>query len=119
MPKEPVAEYSVEPMKESEKLYRKLLGEVGCSQSLGETLHILKGDVLEIKRVLSDRPELDVQIQANFKGFVPNTKENLGDDRGFIIDTSQKLLRRFSRSRRGKKYPVVPPSGIPRWAGSG
>lgn len=73
----------------------------------GESLPIMKGDALKIVRALSDRPELDVEIKVNFKGFVPKGKLNLGDDRGFRIDTAHRLLARFSKSKRGRRYPIV------------
>lgn len=71
-----------------------------------ETLQVVRGDKLRIMDVL---PGLSPTsgISINFKGFVGDVKKNTGEDRGFLIDTSSDLMKRFSLGKKGKAYEVI------------
>jgi hypothetical protein len=45
---------------------------------------------------------------VNFKGFVGNTQNNSGEDRGYVIDTSKPvLIKRYSLNKKGLQYHVL------------
>ena len=45
---------------------------------------------------------------VNFKGFVGNLHNNSGEDRGYVIDTSEGgLMERYSLNKRGRQYYVL------------
>ena len=78
--------------------------------SNGETLELVKGDKLKIVDILpsfSDRSE----IKVNFKGFVGDWKNNTGEDRGYVIDTGAKLIKRYSLNKKGELYSVLASNG--------
>ena len=69
------------------------------------TLH--KGDKLVIEDILTGDTDPSKYI-VNFKGFVGNTSNNNGEDRGFLIDTSKGILmERYSMDQKGKHYYVL------------
>lgn len=83
--------------------------------SEGDTLHIIKGDLLEI----GDARTTDnwTSFRINFVGFVGNSTTNDAEDRGYRIDTATDLLPRFSVDNKGECYKISAMSGT-RNAGS-
>jgi hypothetical protein len=73
--------------------------------SEGDTLHIIRGDILEIVDArAADKTWTEFRI--NFVGFVGNEKENDAEDRGYSIDTAQDLIPRFSIDGAGMCYKI-------------
>ena len=71
--------------------------------SLGDTLHIVRGDSLVIADAQAgNRP--DGGFRVNFVGYVGNKQVNDAEDRGYRIDTGRDLLDRFSQG--GSLYQV-------------
>ncbi|MHB9030691.1 MAG: hypothetical protein ACYC9O_18140, partial [Candidatus Latescibacterota bacterium] len=84
--------------------------------SEGDTLHIIRGDLLEIVDArAADKTWTDFRI--NFVGFVGNNKENDAEDRGYSIDTASDLIPRFSIDGAGEYYKIEALNGS-RIAGS-
>lgn len=73
----------------------------------GQSLEVKKGAVLEIAEAVIDKPGPGDGLQVNFKGFVGDTRNNTGEDRGYKIPTGSGLLARFSTDGRGVEYPIV------------
>ncbi|MDI6686853.1 MAG: hypothetical protein QME06_01395, partial [Desulfobacterales bacterium] len=44
---------------------------------------------------------------VNFKGYVGNTGNNTGEDRGYVINTARDLWKRYSLNKNGISYRVV------------
>lgn len=65
-----------------------------------EIITVIKGDRITLVELLSNLPNQS-RIKVNFKGFAPPGTANLGEDRGFQIDTSTDLLKRYSRCPQG------------------
>ncbi len=73
--------------------------------SAGDTLHIIRGDILEIVGARSlDNSWTDFRI--NFVGFVGNEQVNDAEDRGYKINTATELIRRFSVDSEGFVYKI-------------
>lgn len=72
--------------------------------SNGETLDLVKGDKMKIMDVI---PSGLSEITVNFKGFVGDTKNNTGEDRGYEIDTATDLIKRYSLYKRGEFYQII------------
>jgi hypothetical protein len=84
--------------------------------SEGDTLHIIRGDILEIVDArAADKTWTSFRI--NFVGFVGNNRENDAEDRGYSIDTASDLIPRFSINGAGKCYKIEALNGS-RVAGS-
>jgi len=73
----------------------------------GETLQIVRGDGIKVIDILPDDLARQQDIVVNFKGFVGNWKNNTGEDRGYSIDTSSDLLKRYSLHGKRKLYRIV------------
>ncbi len=69
----------------------------------GETLKVVWGDGLQLDDPLATVTE---GYKINFRGFVGNTSFNDGEDRGYLINTAQDLLQRFSLSPEEELYEV-------------
>jgi hypothetical protein len=68
---------------------------------------IRRGDSLVIEDVLTGKMDPSKYI-VNFKGFVGNLQNNSGEDRGYEIDTSRKvLMKRYSLGKKGLRYYVL------------
>lgn len=78
--------------------------------SKGETLRVVKGDRIKIINIVPAQPEPS-DITVNFKGFVGDWKNNTGEDRGYWIDTSTKLIKRYSFGKKGKSYEIIASQG--------
>ncbi|MDB9823071.1 M14/M99 family metallopeptidase [Deltaproteobacteria bacterium] len=72
--------------------------------SEGETLELVMGDKMNIIEVF---PSDLSGINVNFKGFVGNQKNNVGEDRGYEIDTANDLIKRYSINKNGEYYPII------------
>ena len=73
----------------------------------GETLEIVRGDILKIINILPESLSKQQGLIVNFKGFVGNWKNNTGEDRGYLIDTVSDLLERYSIHGKRKIYKIV------------
>ena len=70
-------------------------------------LTIQRGDKLVILDLLSGDVD-PAEFVVNFKGFVGNSSQNSGEDRGYLIDTgADVLMPRFSLGKKGRQYHVV------------
>ncbi len=68
---------------------------------------IRQGDKLVIEDILTGKIDPSKYI-VNFKGFVGNLANNSGEDRGFVIDTSQGvLMKRYSLDKQGRHYYIL------------
>jgi hypothetical protein len=76
----------------------------------GETLSLVRGDVLKILDVLP-RPSDASAVKVNFKGFVRDPSSNTGEDRGYVINTEKDLIERFSLDRKGSSYEILASRG--------
>ena len=71
-----------------------------------ETLQVVRGDRIVLVDVLSNIPH-QRNLAVNFKGFVPRDRgANLGEDRGYVIDTANDLLKRYSSCPRGTPQEI-------------
>jgi len=69
-----------------------------------EVLSLARGEKFRIVDVIPrDLPNVTV----NFKGFVGDKINNTGEDRGYLIDTSKDLMKRYSLHSEGKLYQIV------------
>lgn len=73
--------------------------------SAGDTLHIIRGDILEILDGRAANPSW-TDFRINFVGFVGNEKVNDAEDRGYAINTGTDLIRRFSLDGDGRVYKI-------------
>jgi hypothetical protein len=73
----------------------------------GEQVDAFEGDTFKILDVITDGPPLPDEFAVNFKGFVPQGKKNIGEDRGFLIDTARDLMPRYSLSKTEKIYTIA------------
>jgi hypothetical protein len=71
-----------------------------------EHMKVVRGDLLKITDVITTLPDQKA-VKVNFKGFVGDKLNNTGEDRGYLIDTSKNLLKRYSKRGQGIQYPVV------------
>lgn len=74
----------------------------------GETLELVKGDKMKIADILPDNLS---GVQVNFKGFVGDKSTNSGEDRGYVVDTANDLMQRYSIDKNGETYPVIASRG--------
>lgn len=73
----------------------------------GETLHVVRGDLLRILDILPESLASRQGICVNFKGFVGDWKNNTGEDRGYMIDTGRDLMDRYSLHGQRRVYRIV------------
>ncbi len=65
----------------------------------GENLRVVRGDNITLVDLLSNLPT-QRDLQVNFKGYVPPGRNaNLGEDRGYVINTATDLITRYSQCR--------------------
>jgi hypothetical protein len=76
--------------------------------SQGETLELVKGEKIKIVDILPDNLS---GIQVNFKGFVGDKSTNSGEDRGYVIDTANDLIQRYSIDKNDEIYPIIASRG--------
>ena len=71
-----------------------------------ERVTVIKGDTLELVDVVTNTADLS-DLTVNFKGYVGNSKNNTGEDRGYVIHTAKNLWKRYSLNKEGKLYQVI------------
>ena len=72
-----------------------------------EHVTLLQGDIFVIEDILTGNIDPAKYI-VNFKGFVGNKASNNGEDRGYVIDTSNGVLMdRYSMDKKGKHYYIL------------
>jgi len=72
----------------------------------GQTLYLKRGDQFEIVDVIING--LDSKFtQVNLKGYVPPISYNVGEDRGYLIDTDALIWRKYSVFGFGEVYPIL------------
>lgn len=68
---------------------------------------VYKGDKLIIEDLVCGRIDPSKYI-VNFKGFVGNSNNNSGEDRGYTIHISEgTLMKRYSVDNKGRRYQVI------------
>ncbi len=77
----------------------------------GQTLDVVRGDLIRIMNILPQRLEGQKNLCVNFKGFVGNWANNTGEDRGYVIDTGRDLLARYSLYGQKRVYRIVASQG--------
>lgn len=77
--------------------------------SAGGSLPVIAGDQLRVVEYLS--PQGNKGVNVNFHGFVGNTRDNRGEDRGYLIDTGRDLLRNWSVKGDGSQYNIAAKRG--------
>lgn len=73
----------------------------------GEHMRVVRGDLLSIIDVVINNLSDQEAVTVNFKGFVGNKLNNTGEDRGYLIDTSKDLWKKYSKGGVGRQYPIV------------
>jgi hypothetical protein len=71
-----------------------------------ERIPVIKGDTVELVDIISSFYDSNEYV-LNFKGFVPNPKNNSGEDRGYVIRTDCDLQHKFSLNKEGRIYHAV------------
>ena len=69
-----------------------------------EVLSLTRGEKFRIMDVI---PQDNPDITVNFKGFVGDKVNNTGEDRGYLIDTSKDLMKRYSLNNEGELYQII------------
>jgi hypothetical protein len=68
---------------------------------------IRRGDKFIIEDIIAGIVDPSKYI-VNFKGFVGNSRNNSGEDRGYLIDTGKKvLMKRYSVNKKDQHYYVL------------
>lgn len=67
---------------------------------------LVKGDTFELVDVVTTF-EFPSHLVVNFKGYVGDSNNNTGEDRGYVIRTDTDLWQRYSLQKKGKTYRVV------------
>lgn len=67
---------------------------------------LVKGDKFEIVDVINHIGDTSDLI-VNLKGYVGNSANNTGEDRGYVINTSRDLWKSYSLEKRGKYYQMI------------
>jgi len=71
-----------------------------------EHVKLIRGDKLEIVDVISGL-ENPSDLVVNLKGYVGDSSNNTGEDRGYVVDTGRDLWKRYSLKKKGEHYQVV------------
>ncbi|MCK5507588.1 MAG: hypothetical protein KAI50_03590 [Desulfobacterales bacterium] len=71
-----------------------------------DRLKLIKGDTFEVVDVITGMGDPSDMV-VNLKGFVGNKQNNTGEDRGYVVNTAEDLLKRYSLKKKGKTYQVV------------
>ena len=72
-----------------------------------EQFKLVKGDKIKILDVAISTPDLKKDMIVNFLGFVGNKTKNTGEDRGYMINTTKDLWKRYSTGKKGNQYQIV------------
>lgn len=73
-------------------------------------LNVSMGDFIEIIDVDSGMYD-PASLEVNIKGYVNDSMNNTGEDRGCIVDTSKDFWSKYSIDKNGLRYPVVASKG--------
>lgn len=71
---------------------------------------LVRGDKIQIEDIITGMGDPS-ELIVNFKGFVGDTENNTGEDRGYVIDTKTDLWASYSMEKKGIKYQVVVTKG--------
>lgn len=71
-----------------------------------EYVKLIRGDTFEIEDVATSMGDPS-KLVVNFKGYVGDQINNSGEDRGYVINTSKDLWKRYSIKKDGKVYQIV------------
>lgn len=72
----------------------------------GNILKVKKGDKIKILSVdAGDISSKDITV--NLLGFIGDKNKNIGEDRGYPIDTAKDLWAKYSIDGKGREYPIV------------
>ncbi|MDO9566401.1 MAG: hypothetical protein Q7J15_06650 [Candidatus Desulfaltia sp.] len=74
--------------------------------SNNDHVKLINGDRFEIVDIIGG-PGNPADMIVNFKGYVGNTSNNTGEDRGYVINTARDLWKRYSLNKNGISYRVV------------
>jgi len=74
--------------------------------SNNDHVKLINGDSFEIVDIIGG-PGDPADMIVNFKGYVGNTSNNTGEDRGYVINTARDLWKRYSLNKNGISYRVV------------
>lgn len=72
-------------------------------------LNVIRGDKLRIIEFVSRFDPAGINV--NFLGFVGNSQDNRGEDRGYLADTSKDLLKNWSVAGDGLQYKIAAKKG--------
>ena len=75
-----------------------------------QTLQINRGDKIKILDVIFENAT-GAEFGVNLKGYVPPTQYNSGEDRNYLIDTTQLTWKKYSVHGKGILYPIVVSKG--------
>lgn len=102
-----VEQFSVSDSKEKPLQYKlKINGKLNIADNYSRVT-LNRGDRLIIEDLLSGKVDPSRYI-VNFKGFVGNKQNNSGEDRGYVVDTSEgRLMKRYSLDKKGHQYYVL------------
>jgi len=92
--------------KVSKILFKTRVNGVERIDESGGRIKLIKGDKLEIIDIISSRRD-NSNLDVNFKGYICNSKNNTGEDRGYVINTGKDLLNRYSLDKKGNSYQIV------------
>ena len=67
---------------------------------------LIKGDTFTLVDVIGG-PGDPSDMVVNFKGFVGDSANNTGEDRGYVINTAKDLWKNYSLDKKGLKYKVI------------
>ena len=74
--------------------------------SAGDTLHIVRGDIMKITGALTTNLS-ESGFRVNFVGFVGNRRYNDAEDRGYRVDTSRDLMNWRSLNSDESLYEIT------------
>ena len=69
-------------------------------------IKLIRGDIIEIVDVIYNVVDPSA-LKVNFKGFVGDKTKNIGEDRGYFINTGIDLMKKFSVNKKGIKYQII------------
>ena len=69
-------------------------------------VNLIKGDTFKIVDVISSLGGLS-DLVVNFKWYLGNTRNNTGEDRGYVIHTDRDLWQRYSLKKEGKTLHLI------------
>lgn len=92
--------------KGSKILFKTRVNGVERIDESGSRIKLIKGDKFEIIDIISGRRDHS-NLVVNFKGYICNSRNNTGEDRGYVINTGKDLLSRYSIDKKGYLFQIV------------